>query len=868
MDEKFAVLKNSKDVSELNGHAFEEYLRQLFRDLGYKTVKTAGSGDFGADIILEKSNTRIAVQAKQYSSPVGFEAIKEVFFAKTYYHADEAWVVTTSTFTPNAVAAAKSTGVKLIPGAGLDGLIDERKRQLRQPDKRKPLKPIRYDETTRQRRSQGCELSLAQVLVNGDKLSEQVQSIRRYTGGSSIVETPEGAEAIGEYCFSVPADSVAKVYNLRLKRIVIHEGVRYIGDHAFEGCSNLEEVRLPSSLVCIGASAFKECSSLQIINFPPSVISIGETAFSGCEKLRSVTLPPSLTTLGPWAFSCSGIAGTLRLPSSLLKVGKHAFRATEVEDVDASQLNMSVIPEGLFANCTSLRHMTFPPNATVISESSFENTGFKSLVLPATVKSIGYRAFYKCSNLINVSLPSGIERVCRSAFFRCPVLEEPQLDDALYGPIVVFDDIEQAPDSEQIQLSNDDHEISSGNRWIVATAAADFTPADFELSPVVSCCAFWHVYRMGANGEEKEEQLSCKNETTVISLRPGDRIAICNSTARRIDGEASYLTEVNKNYFNAIYYYSMHEYDTAQKLIWSVERALGQYDDFYREYQNRCNDFNSSLSFSRDKKEIKLSPLFGSRSGFSMLLLAKVQTLDAALTCLSWETYYSLSISLYPVIRRYVEGWAAPTLKERADYCCFAMRMMHDAFSRAIPLGLSQIESQRSIVRNSIYDGFDLFGPDDLDLQMTEREIGNDQEQYSELMHKLVNSVVDSYVNDGCDISYIRFIKNNAAEFDADSSWVPEYLDKAKEAFFGRYQLELSELEQAKRATLSEELSKLNAEREAVCSSVKGRDLLSIDKLRRRKARLGVIDVRVNNIKRQMDNLEQNCREQLWDEYV
>lgn len=124
MDERYRVLKNSQEVSELNGLAFEEYLAQIFRELGYAAKKTVASGDFGADVILEDGNKVIVVQAKQYASSVGVDAIKESYFALGFYDADEAWVVTTSTFTPQAITAARKTGVKLISGRDLDVLIE------------------------------------------------------------------------------------------------------------------------------------------------------------------------------------------------------------------------------------------------------------------------------------------------------------------------------------------------------------------------------------------------------------------------------------------------------------------------------------------------------------------------------------------------------------------------------------------------------------------------------------------------------------------------------------------------------------------------------------------------------------------------
>ena len=123
MDSKFVNLRTVSDLSLLTGLAFEEYLEQLFTDLGYSVERTPASGDFGADLILAGGGESVAVQAKQYSGTVGFDAIKEVVFARQYYGTKDAWVVTTSSFTAQATEAAKKSGVRLIEGRELEGLI-------------------------------------------------------------------------------------------------------------------------------------------------------------------------------------------------------------------------------------------------------------------------------------------------------------------------------------------------------------------------------------------------------------------------------------------------------------------------------------------------------------------------------------------------------------------------------------------------------------------------------------------------------------------------------------------------------------------------------------------------------------------------
>ena len=80
-----------------------------------------------------------------------------------------------------------------------------------------------------------------------------------------------------------------------------------IGDRAFEHCSGLTSVTIPTSVISIGNYAFELCSGLTgAITIPASVTSIGASAFDGCSKLTSVTIPASVTSIGYYAFfSCS-----------------------------------------------------------------------------------------------------------------------------------------------------------------------------------------------------------------------------------------------------------------------------------------------------------------------------------------------------------------------------------------------------------------------------------------------------------------------------------------------------------------------------------------------------------------------------------
>ena len=103
-----------QQVDVMEGTEFEEFLKALFSELGFKVELTAVTGDFGADLILKTDDRRIVVQAKRYSKTVGVEAVQQAFASKPYYRATEAWVVTNNTFTRSAHELAKKGDVSLI----------------------------------------------------------------------------------------------------------------------------------------------------------------------------------------------------------------------------------------------------------------------------------------------------------------------------------------------------------------------------------------------------------------------------------------------------------------------------------------------------------------------------------------------------------------------------------------------------------------------------------------------------------------------------------------------------------------------------------------------------------------------------------
>jgi restriction system protein len=97
----------------MSGEEFEDWLAALFRTAGWRVRHTRATGDFGADLILGRGGEEVVVQAKRQGRPVGVAAVQQAATARLHYGAGHAMVVTNATFTPAALALAKTNDVLL-----------------------------------------------------------------------------------------------------------------------------------------------------------------------------------------------------------------------------------------------------------------------------------------------------------------------------------------------------------------------------------------------------------------------------------------------------------------------------------------------------------------------------------------------------------------------------------------------------------------------------------------------------------------------------------------------------------------------------------------------------------------------------------
>lgn len=112
-EDEDAVSITLEGIDEMDGYQFEEFVAQLFQDMGYKTEVTSNSGDYGIDVIARRKGLTIGIQAKRYSDKVPNKAVQEVIAGISYYKLDQGLVITNNYFTRQAQNQAKGTNVLL-----------------------------------------------------------------------------------------------------------------------------------------------------------------------------------------------------------------------------------------------------------------------------------------------------------------------------------------------------------------------------------------------------------------------------------------------------------------------------------------------------------------------------------------------------------------------------------------------------------------------------------------------------------------------------------------------------------------------------------------------------------------------------------
>ena len=237
------------------------------------------------------------------------------------------------------------------------------------------------------------------------------------TGSLTI---PETVTAIGEGAFAnldglrtiIIPSTVKRIEqnafrsNTTLETVIIQErngeGVEYIGDNAFYGCSNLQSINLPDTITSIAYQCFRYCRKLDNIKLPNNITTLNALTFDGCNNLKKLELPESLKTLGESSLSDTSLV-VLKFPSNLNSIGSGALRISTLQEIDTSENNYFDFRNGVLYSKDLKKLVLALSNVTNIN---MENT----------VETIQGYAFSTCSRLSNINITENVKSIGIEAF--------------------------------------------------------------------------------------------------------------------------------------------------------------------------------------------------------------------------------------------------------------------------------------------------------------------------------------------------------------------------------------------------------------------------------------------------------------------
>lgn len=177
--------------------------------------------------------------------------------------------------------------------------------------------------------------------------------------------------------------------------LAIPEGYKILKSNAFAYCSNLTQVKLPTTLTLIDAFAFRN-TNIASVTIPINA-QVSRNPFTCCSSLVKI----DVATGSEYCISENGALFTkdhktlIAYPTGLKYVSYTNLPAM-IEAIGKDSIR-----------CESLEEIWLPYGTKIIGEQSFYGaTKLKKIVIPETVESIESNAFYGCTNL-TIYAPKG-----------------------------------------------------------------------------------------------------------------------------------------------------------------------------------------------------------------------------------------------------------------------------------------------------------------------------------------------------------------------------------------------------------------------------------------------------------------------------
>ena len=285
--------------------------------------------------------------------------------------------------------------------------------------------------------------------INMPKSLKDIGEITFRNTAITSVEIPKSLETAhvlfdnGRDCSDGPFENCEK-----LKIVTFEKGTTHIAKFLFAGCTGIESIQIPQTVVMIKQGGFKNCVNLQNIIMPDVIQQVDNYAFKDCTKLDKIHIPDNIKKISKELFQDCTALKEIVLSDNITSIEDEAFEnCTSLTKVTVGN-KVSSIGRDVFSGCTALPQITLPASVQTIGDKAFShcealadvklsegltsigsyafeyNIALPKVTLPNTLESLGERAFQYCDVLADVDLGAGLKVIPKYCFYEDPALQK------------------------------------------------------------------------------------------------------------------------------------------------------------------------------------------------------------------------------------------------------------------------------------------------------------------------------------------------------------------------------------------------------------------------------------------------------------
>lgn len=228
--------------------------------------------------------------------------------------------------------------------------------------------------------------------------------------------------------------------NKKIVSVTIPGSVKDIGNNAFQGCPNLEEIIFTnpdtaSNNLIIRINAFQNCPKLTKCEIPARANQVVGNIFKDCTSLTEV----KVNAANPYYFTQDGVL----FGPALVNYQPQYEDDYTLQSYPAGREGAYTIPSTVhskkidqiwtsgFEGASGLTGITIPASIGRLGTAAFEGTGLTHVTIPDTVQQVDPAVFQNCTKLVSVKLPAGLAEIDQYMFANCISLQHVDMPDSI-----------------------------------------------------------------------------------------------------------------------------------------------------------------------------------------------------------------------------------------------------------------------------------------------------------------------------------------------------------------------------------------------------------------------------------------------------